>query len=173
MSEIPEELNQPYPLPVLSKVINLGVRRIQELADEGILVREGRGKYPLADNVLAYIGFLRGVAQNAGQEIDFNAEKARKTKAEADIAEIEAAKAKGEVVELKDVERGLEYAFAEIKTNLRSVPSRVVGRIVGETEEHKIKEAILDEIDSILNELSQSINFENSLQATEEDDAEE
>lgn len=74
---------------------------------------------------------------------------------------------------MKDVERGLEYAFAEIKTNLRSVPSRVVGRIVGETEEHKIKEAILDEIDSILNELSQSINFENSLQATEEDDAEE
>ena len=169
MSEIPESLSEAYPQAVMCEVMGITPRRIQQLAKEGIIRKDPGGKYPFARTISEYLDFLRGNAKNAGQAIDFNAEKARKTKAEADIAEIAAAKAKGEVVDLKDVERNLEFVFAEVKSNMRNVPQRVAPRIIGETEEHRIKSAILDEIDQAMESMAEEIDWESAM---EDEDAE-
>ena len=163
-----------YPVGTIAKLLMISERRVQQLTKDGVIPKSERGRYELAPAVQGYIKFLsdRNLKVDGNVVIDFNAEKARKTKAEADLAEMEAAKTKGDLVLLRDVERGLEYAFAEIKTNLRSVPSRVVGRIVGETEEHKIKEAILDEIDNVLDSLAKNIDFDQT-ETLEVDNAEE
>jgi phage terminase Nu1 subunit (DNA packaging protein) len=57
------------------------------------------------------------------------------------------------VVPLKQLERALANTFAEVKTNLRSVPSRVATAIIGEESETRIKAVILKEIDQALETL--------------------
>lgn len=170
MPEFVAPLADAFPLPELEKALGITNRQIIKLADEGTLPREGRGKYPFAPCVRAYIDYLRGHSRNtkiAG--IDLNAEKARKTKAEADIAEIEAAKTKGEVVMLSQVERALQIIFAEVKANLRNVPSRAVGQIIGDSSEHRIKEVILAEIDLALERLAEGIDFNETFDEGDDD----
>jgi phage terminase Nu1 subunit (DNA packaging protein) len=58
--------------------------------------------------------------------------KRRKLAAETAKVELELAKARGEVVPLRQLERALANTFAEVKTNLRSIPSRVATAIIGE-----------------------------------------
>ena len=79
--------------------------------------------------------------------------KRRKLAAETAKVELELARVRGEVVPLKQLERALANTFAEVKTNLRSVPSRVATAILGEESEARIKAVILKEIDQALETL--------------------
>jgi Phage DNA packaging protein, Nu1 subunit of terminase len=76
--------------------------------------------------------------------------KRRKLEAETNKSELELAKLKGEVVPLKQVERALAGVFSEVKTNIRTVPSRVSTMLIGETNETRIKQVLLREIDVVL-----------------------
>lgn len=76
--------------------------------------------------------------------------KRRKLAAETAKVELELARVRGEVVPLAQLERALANTFAEIKTNIRSVPSRVATAIIGESNETRIKAVILKEIDQAL-----------------------
>lgn len=76
--------------------------------------------------------------------------KRRKLAAETAKVELELAKVRGEVVPLAQLERALANTFAEIKTNIRSVPSRVATAIIGESNETRIKAVILKELDQAL-----------------------
>ncbi len=44
----------------LSKWLDISPRRIQQLVERGVIPRKGRGFYPLAESVAAYIRFIRG-----------------------------------------------------------------------------------------------------------------
>lgn len=79
----------------------------------------------------------------------------RKLAAETQKAEMEMLKAKGELVPLRQLERALANTFAELKTNMRNIPRRTATSIVGETDEIRIKEVLLAEIDQALEVLSQ------------------
>lgn len=150
-----------YPVGTIAKLLMLSERRVQQLSKSGHIPRNERGRYELAPSVQGYIRFLQERNLGQGQSpIDYHAEKARKIKAEADIAEVDAARIRGEVATLKQVQRATEMAFAEVKANLRNVPSRVVGQIIGETEEHRIKDVILGEIDGALAILSSGIDLD-------------
>jgi phage terminase Nu1 subunit (DNA packaging protein) len=81
--------------------------------------------------------------------------KRRKLAAETAKAELELAKVKGEVVPLRQLERALSNTFAEVKTNLRNVPSRVATALIGETSEVRIKEVVLAEVDLALEALNE------------------
>jgi phage terminase Nu1 subunit (DNA packaging protein) len=90
----------------------------------------------------------RAVEDIAGDTLADESElKRRKLAAETAKSELELAKVKGEVVPLKQLERALSNVFAEVKTNTRNVPSRVATSLIGETNEIRIKQVILDEID--------------------------
>ncbi len=84
---------------------------------------------------------------------DFGDEKAlrrRKLAAEAQKIELELARARGDLVPLNQLERALANTFAELKTNLRTVPSRVATSLIGEESETRIKSVILAEVDQAL-----------------------
>lgn len=78
----------------------------------------------------------------------------RRTNAQTQQAELALAKELGQVAPLDQVERMVGRAFAEVRTNLRSLPGRVVNRLVGETDERKIKKMLLEEIDLCLEALA-------------------
>jgi len=110
-----------YPLKTIAKLLKLTERRVQQLAKSGIIPRAAHGRYDLVASVQGYIHYLQeraaGPATVAGA-IDYHVEKARKTRAEADIAEMDAAKRKGEAIDAAEVKRAWMLILGEVRANL-------------------------------------------------------
>jgi len=61
-------------------------------------------------------------------------------------AELELAKAKGEVAPISEFERAQARAFAEVRANVMNVPQRVVVQLLGETNETVFKQKLAAEL---------------------------
>ena len=117
-----------------------------------VFERGSRGK-PWRINTAEVSAWLEQRAKESASGSDQADErelKRRKLAAETAKVELELARVRGEVVPLAQLERALANTFAEIKTNIRSVPSRVATAIIGESNETRIKAVILKEIDQAL-----------------------
>ncbi len=142
--------NPTYPAKTIAKLLMLTERRVQQLAKEGVVPKAERGRYELAPAVQGYVRYLQdraaGAAPQAGT-IDYHVEKARKTKAEADIAEIEAAKRRGDAIDASEVKRAWQLILGEVRANLLgNTPQRITSLVLGLDDEAKIKRVIRDEI---------------------------
>lgn len=137
----------------IARICGVTMRHIQNMAKEGTIPQVARDQFDLEQTLTAYIAHLR---DSSSGDPDYTAEKTRLTKAQADKAEIEAAKAAREVCSMDMVERNLANLFAEIRANLRNIPDRVVTGIVGQTDERKIKAILLREIDETLVSLAEA-----------------
>lgn len=84
--------------------------------------------------------------------------KERLLAAQAEMAELELAKAKAEVIALPQVEKALSNAFASVQAAMRALPSRVARMVIGETDEARFKGVLLEEIDQALSALA-SVNL--------------
>lgn len=139
-----------YPGKTIAKLLMLTERRVQQLAKEGVIPRAERGRYELAPCVQAYIRFLQDrAAGNPGDggSVDYHVEKARKTKFEADIAEVEAAKRKGDAIDAVEVKRAWQLILGEVRANLMgTTPQRIAARLVGVEGEAQMKRVIREEI---------------------------
>lgn len=162
-----------YPVATIAKLLMLSERRVQQLTSAGIIPRAERGRYELAPAVQGYIKFLQERSHGGGQQgpADYHAEKARLTRTQADIAEIDLAKARREVASVKQIERNLSNVFAEVRTNLRNIPDRVVSAMIGMTDERKFKGRLLEEIDLVLEALASSDVFVEPEEAEQPADA--
>lgn len=152
--------NPTYPVSVIAKLLRLTERRVQQLSKEGVIPRAERGRYELAPAVQGYIGFLQDrVAPRPSEEdpdrIDYHVEKARKTKADADISEMEAAKMRGDLVEAVLLKEALDLVVAEVRSNLlNNVPTRIAARAKSEKKEASIKAICKEEITTVLRKLA-------------------
>jgi phage terminase Nu1 subunit (DNA packaging protein) len=72
--------------------------------------------------------------------------KRRKLAAETLKAELELAKAKGEVAPVFEFERAQANVFATLRTNIMNVPQRVVVQLIGETDETRFKDVLRAEL---------------------------
>lgn len=139
-----------YPAKTIAKLLMLTERRVQQLAKEGVIPKAERGRYELAPAVQGYIRFLQErVAGNAAQSqtLDYHVEKTRKVKAEADIAEIEAAKRRGEAIDASEVKRAWQVILGEIRANLLgATPGRIASLLIGVEDEARSKQIIRTEI---------------------------
>lgn len=112
------------------------------------ITKGGRGKqweFDTAD----VAGWLRdrAVADATGDQVTDEAElRRRKLQAETSKAELELAKAKGEVATIRDFERAQAAVFAEIRTNVMNVPQRVVVQLLGESDETIFKQKLRAEL---------------------------
>lgn len=144
-----------YPVATIAKLLLLSERRVQQLTKEGVIPKAERGRYELAPAVQGYIRFLQERSlRSDSSPIDYHAEKARLTKAQADIAEAEAAKARGEVAPVAQIERAWANFCAETRVRARNIPERVVSSLIGCTDERTIKELLLREIDQVLTDMA-------------------
>ncbi len=123
-----------------------------------VVARGGRGKEWKFDNSEVTSWRIdRKVAEATGAErADEEELRRRKLAAETELAELELAKARGDVVGVAQIERNLSSLFAEIRTNVRNIPDRVVSSLIGMTSEREFKEILLREIDLVLSALSES-----------------
>lgn len=149
-----------YPVKTIAALLRLTERRVQQLSKEGVIPKAERGRYELAPAVQGYIAYLQDrLAPREGDDdpdrIDYHVEKARKTKAEADIAEMAAAKMRGDLVDAVEMKDALELVMSEVKTKLlNNAPTRIAARTKTEKKEASIKAIAKEEIAASLQALA-------------------
>ncbi len=134
---------------VLSKLFGLTVRRVQQLAKEGIIPKPKRNQYDLLGCIQAYIKYLQSLATESSEG---KKEQARLTKIRADMAQLEFEMKAGRVVVAEEVQDELEKMLTAFRAKLLSLPSDVAPSVAGETEiagikivlDQAVEEAILE-----------------------------
>ena len=147
-----------YPVATIAKLLRLTERRVQQLSKEGVIPKAERGRYDLVPSVQGYIKYLQDrAAPEMSGSIDYNAEKARLTRANADIAEMEAAKMKGRLIDSEEVTHAWAAIMSQVRANLlHNVPVRVASLAKSESNETKLKAMVKEEIANVLRSLAAS-----------------
>ena len=95
-----------HPLGTISKLLDLSERRVhqlsRELSREGIIPKAQHRLYELVPAVQGYIRYLRYRSLEVGA-VSIDVARQSKTAAEAELADIELAKARADVVAIDDV----------------------------------------------------------------------
>jgi phage terminase Nu1 subunit (DNA packaging protein) len=130
-------LNSQYHIsgPELARVFGLDIRRINQLAKEGIIPRVERGVYDLKDCASAYVAYLRSrgtlpddLAENP-EKLDPRRERARLNKAQADEKEFQNAILKNEYISIQEV-RNFETERATVyNAQIDAIPGRYASTI--------------------------------------------
>lgn len=159
---MPEKQEQVEDLSVtlhaLSAIFNLSDRRIRQLADEGIVIKHGRGKYNLFQSVQNYIRFIKSSSSVESVKpdvtMDLEREKALHEAVKREKSELELAKMKGEIHEAKDVERVMTDMLMNFKGKILALPSKMAPVLVARSDVVVIQELLEKDVLLALNELS-------------------
>lgn len=137
----------------MADIFQLTPRRIQQLAEEGILVKAGRGKYAAAESIRRYI---KSVTERDGgkTEVDYFEERAHHEKAKRLKTEMEVAVMKGELHRSSDVEMVMNDMVAAFRSKMLALPTKLAPQLVGKPVA-KILAFITAEVHDALTELSE------------------
>lgn len=145
----------------LASFLMVSERRVQQLTKQGVCVKVDSGKYDFVRSAQGYMRFLQArsignaaMALHGPDAPDYHREKARKIKAEADLAEIAVAVKRGQLVDAKEAEREAESVMLQIRTRMLTVPDRVTPQVLGEVDERRIHAVVLNEIEEALTSLA-------------------
>lgn len=113
-----------------------------------VLERGGPGKQWAFDlpAVIRWWGDRKATQAVGEAPTDLNEIEKRTASAKMQKAELELAKARGDVAPIRDFERAQAKAFAEIRSNVMNVPQRVVIQLLGETNEAVFKKKLKAEL---------------------------
>lgn len=136
----------------LAKLLGLSTRRIQQLAEAGVIPKPGkRGEYKLLESVAGYLKWLRSDAGNGTP--DFQKERARLTAARARLAEIAADRESGLVVEVEESLRQVTEEYSIVRNRLLAIPSRAAPRLLNMANPEKVRALLAAEIHDTLTAL--------------------
>jgi hypothetical protein len=139
---------------------NLTIRRVNQLAREGVLPREARGTYSLGACLVAYIRYLQkamvGKSTFHADGTITNTAQLRARLLDVRIArqELALARARHETVTIMEFEEVLSDLVVTSKMQLLAVGTRVAPRIAGETSRTVIERAIDAEVKAALSQLA-------------------
>jgi len=153
---------------LLAKLFGTQVRRVQELGASGVLPKEGRNEYRLLESVTAFVAYLR--ERHATHPRDLNLEKARLTKAQADRAEIELAKARGELIPANDVAKTWGDLVLAAKARLNAIPTSAAPTVHAADSTTEVTRILALQIEEALDELASSGIPDGYDEALERDD---
>lgn len=133
----------------VAKGLELSPRRVQQLASEGWLPREGRGEYDLAACLHAYARYLEEIEGRRGVGGAIDRARARKYDAQAALQELELAIESGELLEEEDVRDRFGRRLQVVRRGLLNLPS-IAARVAGrdrEARERILGEALTEIVD--------------------------
>lgn len=108
-------------------------------------------------NLIEEIGLVQPPEAGGGEvhPLDaMNAAKLREREAVADLRETQAARLRGELVVLADVQMAYTMALSEAKAAIESLPGRVARLVVGMSDVHEIRRVIARETEILLEGVS-------------------
>lgn len=142
----------------IAKMFNMTERNVRYLVEEGVISRVTHGRYDLIDTVSRYITFLKmsfdGIDESKVMEsLDY--EKWLHEKAKREKAEIELAHIKKEMHKADEVEKVQNHMVMAFRSKMLSLPSKVALQLVNK-DDPKLIEAILErDIHEALSELAE------------------
>lgn len=112
---------------VISKLLDITPRRLQQLAKEGFIPKAARGKYPLIGAVQGYIRYLKArEKRNAGVVGDYEIEslhpRDRYMHYKAELAKRELALRDGELYLASETNKTIATIFKAVTATLDSIP---------------------------------------------------
>lgn len=114
-----------YPVTVIARLLNLTERRVQQLANEGVVPKpDMRGEYDLVGCVQGYIVYLQERADRTE-----DTDQKRLTRAKADREELELAKLRRALIPAEEIEPALEQYVTDVLNQLQGIPERYAGML--------------------------------------------
>lgn len=167
-----------YPVKVISKLLLISDRRVQQLAKEGILPKSDKGKYLLIPCVQAYIKYLQdnrhtnidGEMSDIAGARNINLHKARFEKFRADKTELEVQILKNELVDKTQVLKAWSDMVMAFRAKMLNLPKRIAGQVLSLQSYAEAEELIKKAVYEALSELSEEDFIDNAEQHL--DDAE-
>jgi phage terminase Nu1 subunit (DNA packaging protein) len=137
----------------LSEFLMISDRRIQQLKDANVIVKIERGQYDFVQSTQGYINFLRERAFGGVANTDQHGEKTRLITAQANIAEMNDAELRGDLVRVSEIRRAIFTAARGVRNSLQTVADRLAQPLAGEDDHHEIHAMIENEINQILHDM--------------------
>ncbi|MEN8702486.1 hypothetical protein [Bacillus infantis] len=138
----------------ISEILGVTTRRIQQLTDEGALVRMARGQYDLPASIKKYIEYqIDKVAPD--EELDNGVETALWTKARREKTELEVKIIKGELHRSQDVKRVMNDMLMAFRQRTLSMPTKLAPQLVMIEDLAVIKDTLKLGVIELLNELKE------------------
>jgi len=150
-----------YPIKTIAEVLDLTERRIRQLVTDGVIpANKDRGRYELIPTVRAYVHWLRDrslygeAKKNKETVISLDEARRRKVTAEAELAELELEKERGEVVDIAETEKAWTDVLMNVRAKMLAMPTTLAAQIAVETDQKIIKELLTNSVENALMELS-------------------
>lgn len=124
----------------LAALAGVSARRIRQLIEAGDLERVAPGRLALGPSVRQLIDLA------AGNGSELQRERTRAIRAQADMRELELAKARGQVASIEDFQRVTTARNAVIRINMLGVVQRAALQLVAEKDERVFKQKLRAEI---------------------------
>ncbi len=139
-------------LELLADILGLTPRRIQQLADDGIIPKPSKpGAYDIPACVQNY--YYNEFIGNEDSELDGKHERARKAKAEADRIEFDLEIKQGKYVETELVEHILTGIISNCRAKLLALPRKLAPTVSTAQSPNEVEEILTDGINEALDEL--------------------
>lgn len=163
------------PATTLSKIIGVTDRQIRNLADEGILIKSGHGKYNLVESLKSYIIMLKTNKdiQSKSNEYDLDEEKTKHERLKIEKTEIELKIMKGQLHAAEDVELVMTDMLTYFRTKIMGLPTKLAPQLTNMQRAIDIETILVDECRLALGELKDydpSLFFDVKNNDDEEDD---
>ena len=162
-----------YPVATIAKLLELTDRRVQQLATDGVIPKAERGRYDLIATVQGYVRFLRERAFGAVANTDSHTEKTRLTAAQANIAEMQEAEMRGELVRAEEIYRELYTLTRTARNGLLTIADRISVEVAAESDHHTVHEMIENEVETVMAEMLETVDELEPDIEPEEDTADE
>jgi phage terminase Nu1 subunit (DNA packaging protein) len=138
---------------IMEHTLNVQAPQITGYRKRGLIVQPSHGTYDLIETVRRVIDANR--RQPASEEThDFQVEKARLTKAQADKAEMEVMELSGSLVRTEDVVEEWQSQLMDMKGKLLSIPSKLATLVADIDNPSEVQSLIDDYIREALQELA-------------------
>jgi phage terminase Nu1 subunit (DNA packaging protein) len=136
----------------LAALLGMTPRNLQLLAEKGIAVKDGRGKYDVCATVQNLLNDLRMGSTEEGidAKAQWEIERARLTAARADKAELELAILRGDAVLMPDVEALVAEEYGALRLGLSQVPNSMARKVANESDPAVCQAIITDGIEASL-----------------------
>lgn len=137
----------------LAELAGVSDRYIRKLATNGHIQRVGRNTFVLG---AALKGVVAQMGSGGGSNQQLLAERIRKLKADADLAELTLAKERGDIAPIKEFERAQGLMYSAIQAKILNVPARAVLQLLGCGDEAVFKATLRSELVLALQQSAQA-----------------
>jgi phage terminase Nu1 subunit (DNA packaging protein) len=148
--------NSNHKVSDIAAALRLSTRRVQQLAQAGILPKPVSGKYDLVQCIKSYEQYIKNnqTSDNPASN-DINRQRVRLLRAQAEKAELELEVLKEKYLEASEVEFTWSNMVIAFRSRMLAIPSKLVRPLAAAGSDFaKIEKILEDEIYDALTELS-------------------